>query len=270
MPSSSSTSSTTIPSWRRSPPAPTAAPRATLLPLGDYYAVETSAPVGFELDAARHYVTLSGGGGVTVTIQATDTPIPPDWGGVVVFFRHVWDNTEIAKSAGFDAPAGTDFMPWVRASGFEGKKIADFAYTGREDIPVAGPTAGRLRHAASARALHQRPRQRARRQRPAGHGRDEARRCLRPAGSGHARGRRRHDLQAVRRAGHVHGRGVRGQDAGDRSPDRRQARAHLLVQARHHRRVEEHRRRAQDRRLAQRQDRRRPSWPRPARSRARS
>lgn len=113
-----------------------------LLPLGDYYAVETSAPVGFELDPERRYVTLDGGGGVTVTIQATDTPIPPDWGGVVVFFRHVWDNTEIAKSEGFDAPAGTDFMPWVRAGGFEGKKIADYVYTGRQDVPIPGPTAG--------------------------------------------------------------------------------------------------------------------------------
>ncbi len=113
-----------------------------LLPLGEYYAVETSAPVGFELDPDRRHVTLAGGGGVTVTIQATDTPIPPDWGGVVVFFRHVWDNTEISKSEGFDAPAGTDFMPWVREGGFEGRKIADYTYTGRQDVPIPGPTAG--------------------------------------------------------------------------------------------------------------------------------
>lgn len=113
-----------------------------LLPLGEYYAVETSAPVGFELDPDRRYATLAGGGGVTVTIEATDTPVPPDWGGVVVFFRHVWDNTEISKSEGFDAPAGTDFMPWVREGGFEGRKIADYAYTGRQDVPIPGPTAG--------------------------------------------------------------------------------------------------------------------------------
>lgn len=64
-----------------------------LLPLGDYYVVEMSAPAGFELDASRHYATLEGGGDVEVTIQATDTPTPPDWGGVVVFFRHVWDTS---------------------------------------------------------------------------------------------------------------------------------------------------------------------------------
>jgi SrtB family sortase len=106
-----------------------------LLDYGVYYAVETSSPVGFALDAAHHYFEIRADGAV-VEISMTDPVLPIGHGGVMLRYRNVWDSTEIAKAWGYNAAIGKPYLPRIRAEKLDAMPIKGFTFV-RADYPAS-------------------------------------------------------------------------------------------------------------------------------------
>ena len=117
--------------------------RSEPLEYGCYYAVETTAPVGHALNPTRHYFEIREDEAV-ITLELTDEVLPVNHGGVMLRYRNIWDETEIAKAWGYNAEIGTEYMPRVRAEGLDKMPIEGFSYVTADYAPYTELVDGKL------------------------------------------------------------------------------------------------------------------------------
>ncbi|MDL2218422.1 hypothetical protein LJC27_07155 [Christensenellaceae bacterium OttesenSCG-928-M15] len=98
------------------------------LPVGNYYIVEKTAAVGFQLDSTRHSFTIKHN--ETRTVKVTNAPIQ---GTVEVYFKHV-DGRELSPMKSLTDKIGTDYIKWMREKGYENMLINGYTLI-RTDYP---------------------------------------------------------------------------------------------------------------------------------------